>query len=86
MPSPDYVQIAREYGLDCAVYPLDDAFKQIGVSRSYGYALIDRGEIKTIRLADRKVVVRGTVLAKYLHDHDEQQLPARPRGRRKIAP
>jgi hypothetical protein len=81
--SPDYIQIARQYGLDLAVYPLDDAFKQVGVSRSYGYELINRGVFKPIRLADRKVVIRATDLAKYLHDHDEQQLPARPRGRRK---
>jgi hypothetical protein len=85
MSSPDYVQIAREFGLDRAVYPLDDAFRHIGVSRSYGYELIDRGIFKPIRLADRKVVIRGTELAKYLHDHDEQSLPARPRGRRKTA-
>jgi hypothetical protein len=51
MSSPDFAQYARELGLSQTLYPALEAFRLLGVGKSYGWAkLVATGELPVVRL------------------------------------
>jgi hypothetical protein len=64
-PTPEFfVRLARELGLDRAFYPVEDGFREIGISHAYGWRLVKTGELPTTRLAKRKTIVAAVDLAR----------------------
>ena len=78
--TPDYVAVARSFGLTNATYPLQEAFAHLGVKRSSGYALVNSGQIRAIRISERRVVVPAVDIAKVLYErgHVRRQTSPRP--------
>jgi hypothetical protein len=83
--SPDFTALARELGLTYAVYPLNEAFKHLGIKRSYGFELIKRGDLPTVSIADKKVVVKGIDIARFIYEREHRDAPKRARGRPRTA-
>jgi hypothetical protein len=79
--SPDFTALARELGLVYATYSLTEAFKHLGIKRSYGFELIKRGDLPTISIADKKVVVKGIEIARLIWQREHRDAPKRMRGR-----
>jgi hypothetical protein len=71
-PQPDFVAIARSFGLVRAVYPVRQAFAEIGVGNTLGWELISQGELEAIRLTAKKTVVTATSMARFLHSRQQQ--------------
>jgi hypothetical protein len=77
--SRDLVALARSFGFDCAFYSPPEAFRQLGIKRSFGWELIARGTLETIHQTPRKVVVSATSMAGYMHAR-QQDPPDRKRA------
>jgi hypothetical protein len=54
----------RSFGLVNATYPIQQAFEHLGVKRTPGYELVNSGQLRAIRLAERRVVVPAVDIAK----------------------
>jgi len=54
---PDFVAIARSFGLDAATYPTAEAFRHLGIGESLGWDLINQGKLRAIRTTSKKTVV-----------------------------
>jgi hypothetical protein len=81
--SIDYNQLAREYGLEQAFYPVRKAFKQLGVGRTFGYDLVRAGELKITYLSPRRGVIAAKDLARFLHSRmDRTRGQVQPSKRR----
>jgi hypothetical protein len=78
--TPDFAALARELGLDAATYPIDQAFRHLGVKDSLGWKLVRQGALRAIRLTGRKSVVPAVDIARLLHER--QQQPPRAQGER----
>jgi hypothetical protein len=61
------VALAHAYGFVEPAYSLLRGFKAMGVSRSYGWELVKRGELEVVHLSPRKVIILGTTMAAYIH-------------------
>jgi hypothetical protein len=81
MSTPDFTAIARELGLVYAVYPLTEAFRHLGIRKSFGFELIKRGDLPTVTIADKKVVVKGVDIARLIWEREHRPAPKRSRGR-----
>jgi hypothetical protein len=72
---PDYVEIARSFGLDKATYPVLEAFAHLGVGHTFGYELIKAGALRAIRLSEKKVVVPAVDIAQVLYERQHRPPP-----------
>jgi hypothetical protein len=74
MSSPDFAQYARELGLSQALYPVLEAFRLLGVSKSYGWAtLIATGVLPVVRLPGGKLtMVRAIDIARFIHEREAE--------------
>jgi hypothetical protein len=71
----ELIEIAKSrYGLDCAVYPVEQAFAHLGVKPSYGFDLIAHEILPTISLGKRKTLVRAVDIARLLEEPPIKQL------------
>jgi hypothetical protein len=68
---------ARELGLDRAFYPVEDGFREIGISPAFGWHLVKRGDLSVTRLAKRKTIVAAVDLARFVWHR--RQAPPEPR-------
>jgi hypothetical protein len=71
---PDFALYARELGLNQALYPALEAFRLLGVSKSYGWArLVATGELPVVRLPGGKLtMVKGTDIAALIHRQEQE--------------
>jgi hypothetical protein len=81
----DLVALARSFGIDRAHYPPLEAFRQLGISRSFGWELIARGELETIHLAPRRPVVTAASMARLLETRRQNPPKSSAAGRRRKA-
>jgi hypothetical protein len=86
---PDFALYARQLGLNQALYPALEAFRLLGVSKSYGWArLVATGELPVVRLPGGKLtMVKGVDIAALIHRREQEtkQHPAKKRvGRTEV--
>ena len=91
MSSPDFALYARQLGLNQALYPALEAFRLLGVSKSYGWArLVATGELPVVRLPGGKLtMVRAIDIARFIHEREAEtkRHPAKKRvGRIEVKP
>jgi hypothetical protein len=81
--SHDFACYARQLGLTQALYPALEAFRLLGVSKSYGWArLVANGELPVVRLPGGKLtMVKGTDIAALIH-RQEQETNGHPAKKR----
>lgn len=84
--SPDFVRLARDLGLTQALYPVLEAFRLLGCSKSYGWArLVATGELPVVRLPGGKMtMVKGIDLARFIYEREVEtkKHPVKKRVRR----
>jgi hypothetical protein len=74
--APDFAALARQLGLDAAVYPVKDAFRHLGVGESLGWDLINQGMLRAIRLTAKKTVITAESIARLLHECEQCPPPS----------
>ena len=83
---PDFALYARQLGLTQALYPALEAFRLLGVSKSYGWArLVATGELPVVRLPGGKLtMVRGIDIARFIYEREAEtkRHPTKKRVRR----
>jgi len=84
-PSPELVALALAYGFDAPVYPVAEAFRRLGIGRSFGWELIARGELEIVHYTKRKAVITSASMAAYLHSKRQNSRASSAAGRRRKA-
>ena len=59
LPNDITASPSKSPSTDCQTITLDEAAKQLGISRSQAYVAAERGEIPTIRIGSRWLVLKG---------------------------
>jgi hypothetical protein len=80
-PTEFFAQLARELGFKHTFYPVERAFREIGIGRAYGWKLVRDGELPTTRLSGRKTIIASVHLARLVWRR-QQTPPAESEGGR----
>jgi excisionase family DNA binding protein len=69
--SSNIAAVGREFGLDQGLYPINDAARLLGISRSFVYELVASGDLEILHVG-AKPLVPSIAIAKLI----EQRLEA----------